>query len=455
MVIAARPGPSRWLRRIAIALQLTCLCGIGDAVPAADQTATSQPSYVHWEYFAPIVIPDDADNKLVDVVLRPAIFTDAQLDLADLRVFDEKNRPVPYALRVLRPEFERRAFPAKDYNRSTSPEGVRELTLDLDRDNIEHNRVEIETPGSGFRRKVVVAGSNDGTTWRELATSSLVRFQRGEQEIDGHAVSYPPSRYRYIRIRVFPDPETDDEPVPIKDVSVVRRVELPGEILTFPAEAGERQNVRGEGGQGSAWLIDLGGERVPVAQLEVEVENDEFVRDYYVEAAAGTYNRFDRVRSKGERTWTRLAGEPKQPLVAKFDEVRTSRLRLVVTDHRNPPLRIRAVRYRAPARQVLFERPGAAQAELRLAFGHPEAEAPNYDFARSLPERLETAPARARLESIEVNPDYVPPPKPLTERWPWLIYVVLGTISVVLAVIIFSLARSAIAVHDRQVTAVG
>jgi hypothetical protein len=45
---------------------------------------------------------------------------------------------------------------------------------------------------------------------------------------------------------------------------------------------------------------------------------------------------------------------------------------------------------------------------------------------------------------VQPNPDYVPEPKPLTERWPWLVYVVLATASVVLLVLLVLLGRKAL-----------
>ena len=46
------------------------------------------------------------------------------------------------------------------------------------------------------------------------------------------------------------------------------------------------------------------------------------------------------------------------------------------------------------------------------------------------------------------NPIYQPVPKPWTERWPWLVYVVLSVASLILLGILGVLARAAIARHD-------
>jgi hypothetical protein len=54
------------------------------------------------------------------------------------------------------------------------------------------------------------------------------------------------------------------------------------------------------------------------------------------------------------------------------------------------------------------------------------------------------------LGTIVNNPDYKPEPLPLTERIPWLIYLVLAIFSLALAVILFSLARTSLQSARRQ-----
>jgi hypothetical protein len=124
----------------------------------------------------------------------------------------------------------------------------------------------------------------------------------------------------------------------------------------------------------------------------------------------------------------------------------------VLTDHRNPPLTLTGVRYTAPARQVIVEASEELAGPLRVYFGNPRAGEPHYDFARLLPD---TPPPATRLEWLDPapqrNPVYQPLPRPWTERWPWLVYVVLGAASLVLLGILITLGRQAIARHDRQV----
>src|SRR5262249_50222412 len=147
-----------------------------------------------------------------------------------------------------------------------------------------------------------------------------------------------------------------------------------------------------------------------------------------------------------------------QPAALEIDlarEVQTRALRLTVTDNRNPPLNLTGARATAAAREVVFARP-AGGGPLRLYFGQPRAPGARHDLsggpaaaaARGPPPRRAPPRAGAGLWPVEVTPDYRPPPKPWTERWPYLVDAVLAGASAVLVGILLVLARSSIRRHD-------
>jgi len=111
--------------------------------------------------------------------------------------------------------------------------------------------------------------------------------------------------------------------------------------------------------------IDLGGDRVPCAKLFFDVAEADFFRPYRVaEVVPGQSPRF---LVQGE--WRRKPGEEQRPLEVRLPtEARAHRLRLVVTDYRNPPLNLLEARYAAPARQVVFDPPAGQAQPLRLYF---------------------------------------------------------------------------------------
>lgn len=439
------------------------LSGTSD-FPAVDSVATAiDEDLSQWEYSAEIELPagnsipagDVKNSNLIDFFLNTDVFSHAASNLEDLRIYNSPGKMVPYALRILVPKSVRDTVPTQEFNRTEPENGVHELTLDLNRDDIDHNEVIIDTSGTSFRRAVVIEGSNDTRDWRPLASGNVVRFPADHEPFQIQSFTYANSRHRYVRIQISPDPQAGDatngnDVFSIVDVRITQHVEVPGEMVTTNAVLGAREPTRQYGVPASRWIIDLGGDNIPFNRLEADVEDAEFARDASLEA--------EYVNSQGGRsfssmgvagTWQRLPGDAVVPMFLDVSEQSAKRLRLTVADYRNKPLTLKAIRVSSPARQMIFERPAESELPLRLYFGNHEAEPANYDFARNLPEKLQSLPARATLKSSEANPQYVPTPKAFTERFPWLIYAALSTVSLVLGTVVVGLSRTAIANHDQ------
>ena len=434
-------------RGLLATIAFATLVGAAAIVVAQQPSEPPKPTdwLERWPYFQQVELPDEPEAGRIDLVLPRSVFSGAQLGLGDLRLYDSSGKEIPYALRW-KPISE--SIRAELFNKVVGSGNSTEMTLDLENNTMRHNQIEIKMPGENFRRRVRLEGSDNGEQWGVLVEQkNLIRFQRGERTLEDCRLSYPQSRFRYLRLRISPDPAVDEQPVTINEVIVQRLVEVPKELFKFEAKLGKREPVRADRSPGSAWIIDLGGDNIPCQQIEVQIADADFNREYRVEVVGppGSRRPFRRI---GGARWQRRADEDPQPMVAQFDEVRASRLRLVVTDHGNPPLKVRSVKVGGAARQVIFDLPEQPDRDIFLAYGNPKALGPQYDFAANLPPKLEPAPARAELGPRKVNPDHVPEPKPFSERWPWVIYVVLGSISILLAAVIFSVAGQAIAAHD-------
>lgn len=406
-----------------------------------------------WEYFAEVGLPGgDKKAPLADFVLTPEVFDKARHDLGDLRLYDAQNRPVPYKLMTLHGRTEQQRLRAREFDRSSDSS---ELKLDLDESPPEYNSITIKTEGTNFRRRVQVEGSNDLKEWITLLKNAdlvnlPLQYRPSILANDSFNIS-PPSRLRYLRVRVFPDKETGEAPPVIQSVEVYHSVQMPAEDVTRVATLGERQPVPTGQGPGSAWIINLGGRNVPCDRLNLEIADPEFDRAFRLESLNLVEPGNQNINPLNRDAWrpvftrdyrlVRRTGARPGPLEVRFREVQAQRFRLTVTDAQNKPLDLKSVTFSAPVRQVIFKVEPTIALPLRLYVGNPQALPPLYDFAESLPARLEPPPVRVELGAITPNPDYLPPEKPWTERWPWLIYVVLGLASLVLLGILAGLAR--------------
>lgn len=396
----------------------------------------AQSSSSAWPFYVE-VFTGPAGPGLYDVIVPFHVMDKSRDDLADLRLYDGNGREIPYALRVRSELNDSEVIEANIYNRAFIG-NAHEVAIDLGEDHGAHNAVEILTNGSNFRRRVVIEGSDSGTEWRTLKTGDvLFSFHAQNKLVESNRVSYSPSRFRYLRIRVLPDGLSDGNDHPdITDVRVIMEVREKGELVTWAVNVPSYQLLRNQGAPASAWSIDLGA-RVPVDRIALNFADRSFSRPFQLEAVDG-----QNVRLIATGELTRRADDDK-PITITFDrEEHTRNLRLLVTDYSNQTLSITSIQPSAAARQLVFELKEPANQPLRLFFGNSNVEAPHYDFEKELSTtKLSSPPARISVSGTTPNPNYTPEPLPFTERAPWLIYLVLAASSIALAWILLSLAR--------------
>jgi hypothetical protein len=438
------------------------VAAVSGRAPQAQEPSAAAPAEISgrsaeqkdFQFLQQVELPAQTGAAYCDFTLTVSVFDAARVDLGDLRLYDADGKEVPYALRILRSEKAVVPINAREFNRTHSADGTAELSIDLGEQEYEHNEVQIRTSGENFRRRAKLEGSADGQEWRQVTEKNLVKFSTASGRVNDDRLTYPFSRFRYLRVLVAPDAVVDRGQVRIDEVIVRRTIDVPGEEVTFTAQFGPRQPVRtGSGVPGSAWEIELGGRNVPCENLLVDVSDREFNREYAV-ASLGTDEGYSGpfwMDARASGSWRRVASDKPLPMKADLGpDFLGQRLKLTITDHANPALDVTGAKYSAAARQIVFARRPSLRGPLKLYFGNPAVLPPEYDFARNLPRTIDPAPQRLTLGERQTNPDYVPPPKPLSERWPWLIYVVLGAVCLVLALLLAGIARSAIAQHDAQ-----
>jgi hypothetical protein len=430
----------RWLF---VTFMLVALGAVGAGPPARTHTGAEPEDLSKWEWYHEVPLPSGASG-LIDFVMPPDVFGRSRPDLGDLRLIDSAGKTVPYALRIRAPrDVQEPLAHQRTFNRAVNPDRSLEISIDLGEAPPQHNEIAVQLAGDGYGRPLRLEGSPDGKTWSKLLDHVyVVHLKVGDQLIDQHRFSYSPSRFRYLRVALKPDRVLKNDEPQIKSVQVYHSIRVHGEEMTHGATLQPREPVRWNNEYASAWVIDLGEEGVPCERLDIQIEERDFVRPFMVE-------RFEPGRSDPQVI---VAGElrpndknrsPTVPIILQ-QTVFARWLRLTIQDARNPPLTIGNVWYTAAVRQVVFRVPEGTQPPLRLYHGNPMATAPRYDFASTLPARLDPLPDRIELGALERNPQYVPPPKPWTERWPYLVDAVLAAACALLLAVLFVLARRAI-----------
>jgi hypothetical protein len=402
---------------------------------ARAQTPGAPEPLSAWPYYKEFQPPAGYSGRL-DFVLDRDVLDQARSDQADLRLYDSAGREIPYVLRVRHAVEAVNEVACREFNRAVEG-GAAAVSCDLGPQPQEHNEVEIETSGTNFRRLADVQGSSDGIAWSTLASQAILfRFAAAGRSVEQSAVTYPVSRYRYLRVRVNRDPQVDSAAPEIGALRVRRSVHVQGEMAPFPAEGEGRDADRMDGRPASVWRIDLGG-RIPIERLVLTTSDTAFSRPFQLEVVDDPAAPV--VIASGEVM--RSASDTGSQLPIAFGEHIGRRLKLTVVDDRNPPLSITGFTAMSAARQVIFEKASAAAGPVRLYYGNPKALAPRYDLGVRIPANSDAV--HVTLGAQRANPVYRPEPKPFSERAPWLIYVVLAAASLALAAILLNLARAA------------
>jgi hypothetical protein len=249
--------------------------------------------------------------------------------------------------------------------------------------------------------------------------------------VEQESIAYPVSRYRYLRVRVRADPQVDHAAPEIATLGVLRAIHARGETVPFPATLQGREADPVQGRPASIWRIDLPG-RVPLQSLEFEIGDRTFSRPFQLEIVDDPATPV--MLASGDLTRPQDAANA--PVRIEFAEQFANHLKLTVTDDRNSPLALESATAHSAIRQVVFQSLGA----VRLYYGNPKALAPHYDFAARIP--AEATGTQATLGPQRANPVYRPEPKPLSERSPWLVYLVLTGACAALAAMLLNLAKA-------------
>jgi len=258
-------------------LRAACLAGALWGALWAQAPGTPEPLSA-WPYFKELQPPPG----LVDLVLDRQVLDKARTDQADLRLYDSAGREIPYVLRVRRDIASHSLFTSREFNRAV--EGSAALvSCDLGEQPQEHNEVLISTAGDNFRRLADVEGSPDDAHWSTLASQAILfRFTADGRTAERQSVSYPVSRFRYVRVRVERDPQVDRAAPEITSLGVRRSIRMKGETVSFDAVLEPREADRVEGRPASIWRIDLGS-RIPLQALILNIGEPVFSRPFQLE----------------------------------------------------------------------------------------------------------------------------------------------------------------------------
>ncbi|MBI4236738.1 MAG: DUF3999 family protein, partial [Chloroflexi bacterium] len=343
---------------------------------------------------------------------------------------------VPYKLLVERGEERRGSINVTLRDLGHVPGQYTSFVVDLGREGVLHNELEVLTPSQNFQRRVVVEGSGDGQLWAVVQEKGQIYdFTIVERGFTSRylRVRYPSSTARYLRVRIINGAEP---PLDVTGAVAYFSQELPPRETEAVATIAGRQEESEK--RRTMLLLELGSPGFPSSRLSIATSQENFYRQVSLEG------------SDDAQAWVSIQGSevlysyntPKfvgSKLSVQYPESTYSYLRLTILNEDNPPLPVSEARAYGFLRRVIFSAsPGGTY---RLSYGNATARQPSYELERIFPYLVtENLPA-AQLGPHTANPLFTIPQKPLTERYPWLLPTAVALAGVLIGLFLANLLR--------------
>ncbi|MCH8205888.1 MAG: DUF3999 family protein [Chloroflexi bacterium] len=430
--------------RLRLSLKLTLtVAGLATSILVVSQ-AFADFSLTEWRYVKPINLPSALrEEGLVELLPDSEVFANSTLGLVDLRIIAGDGAEVPYKAEVSRAERQQTSISVALRDKGYVPGKYTTFVADLGREGVLHNKIEIRTPSSNFRRTAIVEASDDGATWTRIAEQQVFDFTVKEIPLTSRdtRVSYTDSTARYLRVQISDEGEG---PLEIAAASVFFAKETLAQEVRWPVSilGASRDTDR----RVTLVELDLGAQGLPSHGLAIDVPNVNFYREVDLET------------SSDREEWRRLASRsaiyaydtPKfvgDSLALTYPETTDRYIRLTIHDEDNPALSVQAADVWGLQRRLLFSAdPGQSY---KLYYGNTEARRPSYDIERVFPYLATEDLPEAALGAHVDNPQFVeeippaPPPPPVSERLPWLFPAVVSVAAGVVGLILFGVLRQA------------
>lgn len=359
-----------------------------------------------WQFRRPIAIKEATAVAVISV--DDSMYRDSRARLRDLRII-RAGSETPYQLRTMSGSQEEVELRPTLLNKAIVPHVGLQAVLDLN-GHRQHNRLRLATGQRNFKEKVRVETSDDGRGWTLVLNDGLIfDISREDRDVSDLTVEYPVSTRRYLRLTI----PGWDHPAYLQSAWLLYRQEIDPvhDVMATLTPVVSESLKAGT----SSVLFDLRFEGLPYDRLDVSIGPGMFSRDVEVFV------------SNDRNAWSFVGGGvllrtvERTQLSVQIPEQWSRYIKLSIFNGDDPPLPVQGVTLQGFRRTVQF--PAIAPGPYWLYLGNAAAKEPSYDFARLTP-----AMSNAKVVLLgrsESNQQYREPAMPWTDRYPYLLYVVL------------------------------
>jgi hypothetical protein len=405
---------------------------------------TANPQYLRYQRAVSVA----GSSGQSCVVVDPQIFPHAAPSLKDLRLYQD-GREVPYAITLSEPQ-----QPDSDTARVRNL-GLRgrNVVFDLEMPNRPYTEITLDLAGQDFLATATVSGTRDPNYSNQTRLGEFTLFDLTSQHLSRNTtIHLQETNLPYLHIELAVSPATGNRSFTTKPEMVLGVTVPPSrEAQSLYTTAATTTNITRRGRQSVA-TFSL-PERIPVERISFDLAptyKANFSRDVRItdrpegsssfgsESLAGTIYRVHLTQAGREIRQEQLS----VPATLGSNMQSTATVEVEVDNGDDAPLPINAVRLEMRRRKICFDL--SARQPLTLYYGDSALFAPQYDYARLF--SPSEAMQAAQLGPEQLNPIYRdrPDTRPLTDRHPHLLWIVLLVVICILAIVAI---RSSKTVH--------
>jgi hypothetical protein len=380
-------------------------------------------------------------------VIDPQIFPHAAPSLKDLRLY-QNGHEIPYAITLSVPQ-----QPDSDAGRVRNL-GLRgrNIVFDVEMPNRPYTEITLDLAAQDFLATAAVSGTHDPNYSSQTRLGEFTLFDLTSQHLSRNTtIHLQETSLPYLHIELAVSPATGNRSFTATP-EMVQSVTVPPsrEAQSLYTTAATATTIAQRGRKSIATFVLP--ERIPVERVSFDLEptyKANFSRDIRIsdrpegtnpvsESLAGTILRVHLTQAGHEIRHEQLS----VPAILGSNMQSAATVEVAIENGDDAPLPLTAIWLEMRQRKICFDVPAAET--LTLFYGDPALNAPQYDYARLF--TLSDAMHTAQLGPEQLNPRYHnrPDSRPLTDRYPHLLWIVLLVVVCILAVVAI---RSAKTVH--------
>ena len=377
---------------------------------------------------------------------------------SDLRVTDENNREIPFALKQV---FLKNIHESQHASSSTieSLKKIRNtvvITVKQKNTIMPIDAILIKTPAKNFEKSVSIAGGNDNKSWKEIVSKKNIFDYSSIIALRKTTIKIPRSNYKYFRVSIHNFSEEKISPIyklvkekqsgiDLKEIKTFIKRETRLKIGTislirlskFKTNLGTAKRnypvkISNITTKEKKTNIELNSSSEPLSELSISSSSTNFSRELVLKGSND--KKSWRVITRKNWKKSNIFNEHPESNKISFSEQRYKFYRITIQNGDNPPLKNIKISARGNIYRIIML--GKQNLNLKLYYGG-RATYPQYEIAGLLPAIMDFKEINYKLSTEKINPLFDNSPHPEQISYKWLFIVIIVLISIILILILY------------------